>query len=402
MSIHVPSVLPCPPRLAPQKVDFANGALRLAYPHSTYVVTPWPRFSVQRTTAVTSTCAEVHPKMRSLIFEFLESARSPSNGPELRFAAYEVVRALPTALHVRLVMLQRRYIEGLHFLAHVPEAAHLLDASPALFAIVASSWRAGRLRCADRAEIGRLCRTPQRQIVAALGWPATEATCKILRKFTACGLSHGEWLTIGRNLRSEQLRRALSHGGEIDRTIIGLLSLEDPLGVWTLDAKVDYCRRAFGEKFSQWKYDIIELRDIGELMLRYGLWRSRPKSLNALVDSARQLSGLVQDAEFPPGPALDAWGLQRIRTAQDLRAEGEQMGHCVGGSSYTIAALKGESSFYRSYTPERLTIHLNRERGRPHWSFVDAKGVKNAKPNHRTTNMLCRALESAGVLMPTE
>jgi len=122
---------------------------------------------------------------------------------------------------------------------------------------------------------------------------------------------------------------------------------------------------------------INRLGDIDQLHLCAAPHRPRPAT-------ARPRRREAVPTTFPPPPLPEGRHILAIRTREDLRAEGRQMGHCA--ARYARSVARGALFFYRMLEPERATICLSKHGDG--WDLDEVRGPNNRRVRASTRSRI--------------
>ncbi len=269
--------------------------------------------------------------------------------------------------------------------ARCPGALELSASNPALAYALASSWVFRRPAVAKPMRAARsLVRRRQREVLGWLGFPPTEAARRILAKIPPPALSVPALLYLRDALGDPAVVKVLSHLPALNAGVLRLATsprlrpLASPRLL--LDLVGDPAQEARPEVFGS-------LCDTLALARRLGLpERTRPFASLAHLrrihddlarraggrDWARLRAGLPD--RFPPPPWAGTAQVVPLRAPEDLRAEGEAMGHCVASLAPEVAS--GRAYLYRVLAPARATLSL-RCRTPGDWRVEELRGYGN-------------------------
>ena len=292
----------------------------------------------------------------------------------------------------------RRYRFGnwpmLQFLNRCGAAGlELARSNPALaFLLAARRWTGGRLAYAGVDAVRQILLRKQREIAAAVGFPAAESSVKILRKVPVSSISLRLLGELREALEEERAHRFMTQVPRLNgRTI---RAIADPMLRPVLTPRLLLSLSAK----KAWDFssrEVDELREVVQLGTRLG--RKLPKLLtfSQVRDLHEELIELSYDTGrdyalsiFPSAPFPDVDNVISISTPQMLIAEGREMRHCVG--SYDWLVPEGDLYFYRMHSP-RLTILLRQ--WRDHWFVKEIRGKMNRSPNAQEVRAVAEWLE---------
>ena len=130
--------------------------------------------------------------------------------------------------------------------------------------------------------------------------------------------------------------------------------------------------------------DLMKL-SLNQVLHREARWHAALKRRNAVAEKTQQGSVVLA---FP-----DGWTVQELKTSKQLAAEGEAMGHCVGGENYVSAVGGGKQQIFSLRDPEGVShITLQVAEGRNVKTVLQAKGRGNNIPKKSGICQRLRAL----------
>lgn len=380
-------------------VDPTPEGIALTLSRSTYYVSRWPSLKITYRTATGETRPVPQP-LQPAIMEMLDNLRLGDDQAK-RLAVYDLIKDLPTWIHVRLVPMHQFYWPGLITLAEFPAAIGLLESSPALVAALSSYFHRGLFTPEDHDTLARLVTGRQRDLLKWLGLGRTEAHCRIFRKLSEYDLDYFQWRQFGRRLGISELAEVVQKMPIIDRWVIKCLCLDEFSRLLT----PQFLRELLVTKlqYHQLMDRGIRLEDVVDqvgLLRRCGVIHTRLNSVREFRVLQTHMDSLIADLPLCTGPEVGLAGLFAITSPRDLKAEGDIMQHCVGGASYVASALKGKCCFYRLYHPHRATISLQRSGPLGRWRLDVVKGPKNSKVPEEVRQLLRQQFLKADVLVP--
>ena len=363
-------------------------------PQTSYLITRWPQFRFGRLSKF-GDIASTSPALFKPLFKTLEELRVGIRR-DWRLAVYGLVGELPMAFHTRLAPMGSRYWFGVSLLSRFPASSELLVASPGIFASAAIYLGENQLS-SDFPPFDFSHKL--RDIASSLGFPRTNAACRVLDKFESYDLSLQEWSDIGRNLRLPEIARSLEVSPVIPRQAMDLIMFPR-LGDFLSPRAQRECMRAC------LSYRMPCARTFAESLKMWALLR-RTVGVSQGAASMREFerifeSGVVFAGEVPisKGPDLMLAGVSPLLSVRAIRGEGDMMEHCLGGREHVLDGVSGKACYYSVTTPERLTSGLKRIPGTTDWMLDQIKGARNVAPSHIARAELIEALNSAGVGIP--
>jgi hypothetical protein len=230
----------------------------------------------------------------------------------------------------------------LKFFQTGPEAIQLYRGNRGVGFLVANARSFKRkLQTGD---IRRMMFWPQRQILGALGFPATELMCHIMRRLTFWELSIDVLKQVRRLYHRRATAALLKQVRPIDCDVIGLLDQTEPL-----------CREFFCPSFiksyaeadreERAKFQLADLWLFAEAA-QFGFWRKRP--LLSLRHYHKQIAKVLKSlgstsAPFPEPPTVGDPDTVPLRSAAEMIAEGKEQQHCLGQTGHILNVLNPTS-----------------------------------------------------------
>jgi hypothetical protein len=269
-------------------------------------------------------------------------------------------------------------------LARCPGALDLVRSNPALAFCLASSWcfRRQPVRWPLRS-VRRLLKRRQRDMLAWLGFPATESMVRLLRKVppAACQVPH--LLNLRRIARDSWSVPYVRHLPRLNATALTLLACRGLRAELTPRLVREMTEAAPDGEVSA---TLRLLEDTWEMGILLGGFRHPPfaslrqlrRTHDALVQELRRdhaRRAAEEAIPFPPPPLPGTPDILPLTTAADLVQEGEEMRHCV--AIYGPRVWAGECYVYRVLRPTRATVSLVRQGRR--WELEQVAGIANAE-----------------------
>lgn len=284
----------------------------------------------------------------------------------------------------------------LSFLARCGEAAcDLTVSNPALAYSLASNWVYHRppvqrpLRSA-RALLQR--GKKQRDVLAWLGFPGTEAARKALNKVIRNAISVSSLLYIRQSMVDIASFKAMSHlprlnAGAIRIAIDPILL---PLAAPTLLDEIAHHREE--DRKAKAAYMLQDSLAMHQLLFPN---RVHPKPIRRLrhlqeihdefVEDINRARSLDTDIPFPSPPIKGSESILPITTARELVEEGRLQHNCVA-SYLERVAIRQSVYVYRVLWPERCTLSVAR-RGTK-WVISELKRTCNESPSEATRRVV--------------
>lgn len=277
------------------------------------------------------------------------------------FAAFRF--ALPTHLAPAVEPLTSGQWPVLHLVRDAPPALDLLQANPALAFALAQRTRDAGDCSPDVAPV--LVTRRQREIMGALGFPASEAAANVLRKLAAASVSARTLESLHAALRDTEAAKLLAHAERLNAGAVALIA-EPRLRRMTapsLLAEVQASRREMHYPFAAERLEAaLGLADtLGE-----SIARRRLGSLQALATLYEELgarfcathSDRILSCRFGRPPIPGTSEIVPLTSPAALIAEGEAQRNCV--ATYALRVESRSTYIYRVLKPERATLSLVR------------------------------------------
>ncbi|MCC5828110.1 MAG: hypothetical protein JJU36_01560, partial [Phycisphaeraceae bacterium] len=252
-------------------------------------------------------------------------------------------------------------------------ALDLVASNPSLAFALASNWVFHRpaVQRPLRAARSLLARgRKQREILAWLGFPATESTRKILARVVPASVSVKVLMFLRQQLESTDTAKALGHLQRINAGVlrIAIDSTLLPAAMPQFLAEVadmrDEDKRA---KAAYLLRDSLTMFNLLYPRRRFSLVRSVEKLRtihNSLVDDFTRISHTGLNTPFPPPPIAGTPLIEPITGSHDLVEEGRTQHNCVASFARDVA-VRNRTYIYRTLPPlERCTLALRRNGGR--------------------------------------
>lgn len=275
-------------------------------------------------------------------------------------------------------------------------AADLLESTPALGMAVAARGRFDRSLARMRSA-RTLLRLRQRDAAGRLGFPASEAMVKVLRKIPPGIATLRRLLYLRVAAKDPVTLRRLAHVPRLSPPLLRVIT--DPvLAPSVSDGYLHELGRLSGVS-PNGSYPWM-LREVLQLEERLGLPRPGPFASTAQVERRHQEivralttpgGQVLPGIAFAPPPFAGTDCIEPILDTTALVTEGVSMKHCVAG--YTRDAIDGSRAFYRVLAPERATLSIIRTP--TGWEIDDLRGPANAEPAPRTRRAVVVWLRTA-------
>jgi len=262
-----------------------------------------------------------------------------------------------------------------------PEALDLVRTNLALGVCVACAGRWDTLRGDANELTVRLLRMRRREACAALGFPGTEATVRLLAKILPEACSVALLMRLRRKLAEPGLGETLRHFPVIGEKALFLAAY------WLWGGSVSFPlfremeRQSDGETLPEYGSLLADTIQMRERFSRNGrpfrslaeVKRCHHRLVTGMYYGANGIDYWGLDLKFPPPPfpgtetilALDSPGL--------LIDEGREQRHCVAIKAEEVAS--GQMYVYRILAPERATLSIIRTG--TGWALGELRGPAN-------------------------
>ncbi len=270
--------------------------------------------------------------------------------------------------------------------ARCPGALDLLASNPALAYCLASNWVFHTPAVQQPLRAARaLVRRRQRDLSGWLGFPATEAVVRVLRKIPPECCEISSLLYLRSALALPRVLQTLSHLPRVDSTILRIVGDPRlfPLTSFNLLVELSASSPSPSLISRQVKllHDIVEIVGMLNQPVNSEPFRTLPHLRHRHDDLSTRIRQKVPaqllSLKFPPPPIPGTATVVPITTPQMLLEEAAQQINCVVGYSKCVA--RGESYLYRVLSPERATLAV--ERTPNGWRLSEVALARNARPS---------------------
>lgn len=272
-----------------------------------------------------------------------------------------------------------------------PAAADLVHGNPALAFALASSWIYHHppvrqpLRSA-RALLGESKK--QRRILAWLGFPATEATRRLLGKVIPKSISVTSLLYLRQSLTDPGMVKTLSHLQRLNAGAIRIATDPDLLAHATPTLVEEISNQRDEDRRPRAAYLLQDSVNMFRVLSPTGrkfppvrrIWNLSGLH-DALIDDLNRARLMNADVAFPPPPVEGTETIVPITSAHDLVEEGRAQHNCVAAYVDRVA-IQQRVYIYRILWPERCTLSLVKRRDR--WLLGELKRTCNDPPSAHT------------------
>lgn len=285
--------------------------------------------------------------------------------------------AIPPDVRFALSRYSTRKWHLFNLFARCPGAYDLHVSNPALCYALASSWVFHKPAVQQPMRAARsLIRKKQKDILRWLGFPATDAVRKILRKIPSSALSVETLLYLRDTVQDPARVKMLCHLPRLNTGVLRLvtsnrlaplltyrlledvaLNLADDNGHHTHRILIDTFRmdrRLGGERCPRRFVSLRHLEQVhNNLAEEFNILVRQQELENP--DEGRASRPKLPD-NFPVPPYAGTASIQPISTPAELLQEGIEMKHCV--ASYTWDVAEGLEYIYRVVEPVRATMSI--------------------------------------------
>jgi hypothetical protein len=305
---------------------------------------------------------------------------------------------IPPDIRQLLAPYQSRQWHLLSFLARGGTgAAELVAMNPALAFALASNWVFHKPDVQQPLRAARaLVKKRQRDALAWLGFPGTEAARKVLAKIIPESVSISCLLYLRDAMADNTMFKAMSHLPRLNTGVLRMVT--DPqLFPFTTPALLEEIALYRKENLrSESAYLLSDSKRMYEQLYPnatcFPVIRRR-KALQGfhdmLVDEMAH-ADIDTRVVFPPPPIEGTDTIIPITNAEDLVTEGRMQHHCIASYINQVAWHK-KLYVYRVLKPERATLAVVRKHDA--WHIHDLKLACNAKPSGETYHVVMRWLE---------
>lgn len=268
----------------------------------------------------------------------------------------------------------------LSFIARCPGALELHDSNPALaFAIASSRVFCGRPVQKPLAEMRSLAGRRQRDALAWLGFPPTEAAVRVFKKIAVSDVNIPLLMALRKGMKSAQANKLLAHLPKVTPVVAHILC--EPALLALSSFKLIEELSADGDRDSAMQC-LFALRDIEEMRQR--LKPGKPLVISSTERLSTVHGQMVEETSraegeclfqylFPLPPFPETGLINAILSPLELLREGEAQHNCA--ATYTERVAGGKAYLYRVLAPERATVCVLKKRGR--WVLSEIKAACN-------------------------
>ena len=301
-----------------------------------------------------------------------ELARKKEMALYVRHLQAPYFNAIPDDVRNELLRYWNRRWHLLCLFARCPGALDLSRSNPALCYALASSWvfRKPAVRLPMRAARSLIVKK-QKHILGWLGFPATETARRIMAKLEPRVLEIKFMLRFRRVFENAELVKWLSHLERINFSVAEMVTTRrylpfvTPRLLWEASQEEEIAGQR-NRSASRMLADTLSLSVRAPAAFcpdRFSSLRQLEAvhdNLSRLEERQWQRERLTRQNEpqpsFPYPPYAGTENIQPILTADELHAEGREMGHCVG--IYDEQVARGHCFIYRVTSPVRATMEI--------------------------------------------
>ena len=318
-----------------------------------------------------------------------------------RLACEEFFAPMPEPVRKLIAPFTARQWHLAVLLARCPGAEDLLRSTPALAFALASNWAFHRPAVRQPVRAARSwVRRPQRELAGWLGFPASEASVRLLRKIPPAACHVMSLLYLRTAMRDLDTRERLSHTHQLDATTLRLMSDERVRqrvssgfvtalaaaapGVGMISQHVRTLRDCLEMEALLPTAEVPRFTSIGQLIRHHDALAAR---LN------REGVSRWDNLQFPPPPLPGTAEIVPLVSPEALLAEGREQANCV--ASYGCRVARGGQFIYRVLAPERATLLV--VRGRDGWRVGELAGPGNQPVTSVTRHAIEQWLAGRGL-----
>lgn len=274
-------------------------------------------------------------------------------------------------------------------------AVDLMNSNPALAWALASSWVFRATPVQEPIRAARRLLAPGRSqldILAWLGFPATRAARRVLRKVDPRSIRVNSLLALHSGMRDPHVMQLLHHLPTLNHGAIRLAS--DPaLRPWVTPQLLRDVVTTGNSPYGNMSRDrtehhyanaAMQLQDCLRMLDFLEMDRRELRAVRTvhelgdrhedLVHQMRNTDGVPRvRLNLPPAPFPGTAEIIPLQSEQALLEEGRAMSHCVG--SYGPLVADGSTAVYRVMAPERATLAIARQGDT--WHISDLKLARN-------------------------
>ncbi len=273
-----------------------------------------------------------------------------------------------------------RQWQMLSLIARCPGALELHNSNPALaFSIASNQVFYNRFTERPLAEMRSLAGRRQRDAMAWLGFPPTEAAVRVFKKIAVSDVNIPMLMALRKGMKSPQVNKLLAHLSGITPAVVHILGETSLLALSSFRLLEELSVIDDNDTSMQ---HLFRLRDVEEMSLRMKPVKSvvigSTERLNEVYEqmveeiNRVEREGLFQNL-FPPAPFQGTNTIEPVESPLELLREGEAQHNCA--ATYTGRVAEGKAYLYRVLAPERATICVLKKRRK--WVLSEIKAACN-------------------------
>lgn len=260
----------------------------------------------------------------------------------------------------------------------------LLVSNPSLaFYLAQELARYGHFDQADQ-----LATRKQPELAERLGFPATPAAARTLRKVVPESVTPESARQLRLALRNDDAQRKLSHLPQINAGVMRLLGderLQAAAAPTLLEEVAEDGREKYRAETADLLQDVLtleqELHGAGRCAPFGSVARVREVHEQLSEDYANKKASGILECRFPAPPVRGTMSIVPLAGPRDLIAEGLRQHNCV--ASYAPAVARGDTFIYRVLRPERATLAIRLESG-DRWYCAEIRAACNGRVSRAT------------------
>lgn len=324
-----------------------------------------------------------------------------SRANRTRLAWHRWSATIPPEVREVVGRFPQRQWHVLSFLARCGDAAlDLAVSNPALAYALASNWVYHRPAVRQPLRSARALLRPgrkQREVLAWLGFPGTEAARKTLAKVVPKAISISSLLYLHRSAANAAVVKAAAH---LPRLNAGALRIATDPALLPLTAPTlldEVAHRREEDRRARTAYLLQDSVAMYRLLFPNRTYPAPARRLQQLMqfhddlaEDVNRARCLDRDIPFPEPPVKGTDSIVPITSARELAAEGRIQRNCVA-SYLERVAVQQRYYIYRVLSPERCTLAIIR-RGSS-WALAELLRTHNQEPSEVTMRAVRQWLE---------
>lgn len=246
-------------------------------------------------------------------------------------------------------------------------------------------------------DVSGLLALRQAEIAERLGFPATPAAARTLRKVVPESVTPDSARQLRQALRNDDAQRKLAHLGKINAGVMVLLG-EEALRAAVTPVLLEDVAQDSREKYRAETADLLrdvlalerELRGSDRPPVLTSVARVRKAHADLSEEYAVKKASGILDSRFPPPPVRGTADVVPLTDPRDLITEGLRQHNCV--ASYAPAVVRRDTFIYRVLRPQRATLAIRRQAG-GRWYCAELKSACNGSVTPATRQAVQRWLD---------